>query len=364
MSDAVSWPARATQHRDDRHCRGRRDVAAATSGTDEIAAMGRAVEVFRHNAVELDRLLAEQQDQAARLERVVRERTAELQVTFDNMEHGVLMFDRESKLAAWNRQVLGMLDLPESFAAGKPHFGDFLRFLAKAGEYRTDDSNAYVERLLARSSDTYTMERIRPDGRILEIRHRPIREGGFVVIYSDITERRHHEEALSAALHHAETMSRTKSTFLANMSHELRTPLNAIIGYSESCRRTPTTRATPSRWATCRDRRRRPPPAGNDRQHPRPVQDRGRQDGRLHRGGRPQRPGREVVSIVAARRQEQQCDRGGLSRRHRQLPVGPRRSIAQPAEQCLQVPYKGHGDAGAGAGSRFAFFRVSDLASA
>ena len=211
---------------------GRRDVAAATSGTDEIAAMGRAVEVFRHNAIELDRLLAEQQDQAARLERVVRERTAELQVTFDNMEHGVLMFDRESKLAAWNRQVLGMLDLPESFAAGKPHFGDFLRFLAKAGEYRTDDSNAYVERLLARSSDTYTMERIRPDGRILEIRHRPIREGGFVVIYSDITERRHHEEALSAALHHAETMSRTKSTFLANMSHELRTPLNAIIGYS------------------------------------------------------------------------------------------------------------------------------------
>jgi adenylate cyclase len=212
---------------------GRRDVVPAMSGTDEIGAMGRAVEVFRRNAIELDRLLVEQQDQAARLERAVRERTAELRVTFDNMENGVLMFDHESRLAAWNRQALGMLDLPESFAASKPHFGDFLRLLARAGEYRTNDSEAYVERLLARSSDTYTSERTRPDGRILGIQHRPIPEGGFVVIYSDITERRHHEEELSAALHRAETMSRTKSTFLANMSHELRTPLNAIIGYSE-----------------------------------------------------------------------------------------------------------------------------------
>ena len=33
---------------------GRRDVASATSGTDEIATMGQAVEVFRHNAIELD----------------------------------------------------------------------------------------------------------------------------------------------------------------------------------------------------------------------------------------------------------------------------------------------------------------------
>lgn len=49
------------------------------AGTDEIAAMGRAVEIFRQNTVERDALLAEQGRTAERLEREVRQRTAQLQ---------------------------------------------------------------------------------------------------------------------------------------------------------------------------------------------------------------------------------------------------------------------------------------------
>src|SRR5580700_3961933 len=54
--------------------------------------MGRAVEVFRQNAVELDQLLAERAEAAARLEKIVEQRTEELagrgatlRVMFDNM---------------------------------------------------------------------------------------------------------------------------------------------------------------------------------------------------------------------------------------------------------------------------------------
>ena len=57
---------------------GRRDIAIPTTGGDEIAEMARAVEVFRDNAIALDRLLAEREQAAVRLEKVVEERTAEL----------------------------------------------------------------------------------------------------------------------------------------------------------------------------------------------------------------------------------------------------------------------------------------------
>jgi two-component system, NtrC family, sensor kinase len=50
----------------------------AAEGDDEVAAMGRAVEVFRRNTLERDELLAERAAAADRLERQVEERTHEL----------------------------------------------------------------------------------------------------------------------------------------------------------------------------------------------------------------------------------------------------------------------------------------------
>ncbi len=47
-------------------------------------------------------------------------------------------------------------------------------------------------------------------------------------------EQHRQEDALIAAKHEAEEMSRLKSSFLANMSHEIRTPLTIMIGYAEA----------------------------------------------------------------------------------------------------------------------------------
>ena len=73
-------------------------------GSDEIAEMGRAVEVFRHNTLERDQLLVEKAHAAERLEEEVKERTAELEVanTFKSRFLAAASHDLRQPLHALN----------------------------------------------------------------------------------------------------------------------------------------------------------------------------------------------------------------------------------------------------------------------
>ncbi len=185
----------------------------------------------------------------ARLLNEIRQRQEELRITFENMGDGVALFNETPRLVAWNRHFQEMFDLPDDLLEQHHTYEEHLSFLAARGDFGSGREAEEQLRVLVTSTDKPSVyERMRPDGRMLEIRRNPVPDGGFVLMFSDITERKRSEAEIRAARDAAEAALRDLKAAQANLiqaekmaslgqltagiAHEIKNPLNFVNNFA------------------------------------------------------------------------------------------------------------------------------------
>jgi signal transduction histidine kinase len=156
----------------------------------------------------------------------------QLEATLAGMNDGVAMVDAHMCLIEWNARFPDLAGVPPGILRVGLPMEEILRAQIETGQFgRVPDPEAEIERRMThlRTAPFGVVRRQRPDGHALELRRNRLPDGGFLTVFSDVTEHRLAEEALRQAREAAEVAKVEKSRFAAIVSHEIRTPLNALL---------------------------------------------------------------------------------------------------------------------------------------
>ncbi|WP_341678662.1 PAS-domain containing protein [Niveibacterium sp. SC-1] len=183
-----------------------------TSERDELGALSRAFQVFRDNALAMRKLAADLSSQRSLLTTV-----------FESIRDGLSVFDPRGRLVTANSRYHELLGLPE--AAVQP--GVTLEALqAQIPAPFFSEGGGVLARLnRERQYGSSTFELEFRDGRVVEVRSNLMPDGGFVTLYSDLTERR----LVEAQLRQSQKME-VLGQLTGGVAHDFNNLLAALTG--------------------------------------------------------------------------------------------------------------------------------------
>ncbi|MBU1312230.1 MAG: PAS-domain containing protein [Gammaproteobacteria bacterium] len=143
--------------------------------------------------------------------------------TLEHLSQGVSVVDRELKLVAWNKAYLEMFAYPEAMVrVGRP-VADIVRFNAERGLCGPGSADEHVEKRIQhmQKGTAHVFQRVRPDGKVIEMRGNPIPGGGFVTSFTDISDHVQAVQALAEAKQHLEDRVQERTQTISEINHEL-----------------------------------------------------------------------------------------------------------------------------------------------
>lgn len=147
------------------------------------------------------------------------------------IKQAISIHDEQLRLVVANRRFQQMFSLPDRYVEPKAEFRDILMYLAQEGEYgAVDDVDAFVDEKvrLALTFEPHYFERTRSNGTSISVEGSPLKQGGWISVYTDITDMKRQEDFFRS---HAESLSDElvdRSEDLAQTNRTLSAAINAL----------------------------------------------------------------------------------------------------------------------------------------